>query len=573
LRDLIVRPAQDDESAAFQSSSGQPLAIDFRARSSELTSQQPLHALVSSSPHTKHVTLRETRYARNGQASIAFQTFGEGHVEIVLGLGWLSNLDAAWEEPRFAQFLSRLGAFARVVAYDARGTGLSDSVPLSERVSLDDRVDDLRAVIDAAHVSNPALVGFGASGLAFMHLAATERDRVRTLVVINGAGTGLARRVSDDTGAVLLDPATVAPSAAHEPAFTAWWEAFVRRCASPGSVRGLAGLNAGIDVRPGLAAIQAPTLVLHRVGNRAVPVTHGRELAALIPGAVLRELPGDDHLPYIGDADALVGEIEQFLTGRRRTKDPDTDLATVLVVDVADSAEVATALGERQWADRWAQVEASIVREIESCGGRRTARTPTGAIAEFGAPDKAVQCALRLSRGIPAYQLTARIGLHAGELPSGEARRTSVVTQLALRAARLARPGAVLATEAVAGMTHGGDVTLELVGDHPMPGHPGGMRLYRAQHAGEGGTPFGTDAVDVRPLTTLSRREREIAALIAIGLSNRQIGEELGISVGTVERHVANMLGKLGYRSRTQIAGWAADHALVSAPSPNGHLG
>jgi pimeloyl-ACP methyl ester carboxylesterase/DNA-binding CsgD family transcriptional regulator len=573
LRNLIVRPAEDDKAAAFQSRSGQPLAMDLRARSSELTSQAPLPAAVPSTLLAKHVTLRETRYARSGRASIAFQTFGEGELEIVLGLGWLSNLDAAWEEPRFARFLSMLGAFARVVAYDARGTGLSDSVPLSERVGLTDRVHDLRAVIDAARVTKPALVGFGASGLAFMHFAATERDRIRALVVINGGGTGLARRVSDDTGAILLDLATVAPSAAHEPAFAAWWDAFVRRCASPGSVRGLAGLNAGIDVRPGLTAIQAPTLVLHRVGDRAVPVAHGRELAALIPGATFRELPGDDHLPYIGDTEALVGEIELFLTGSRRRREPDTELATVLVVDVTDGAEVATALGERQWADRWAQVEASILKEIESCGGRRSARTPTGAIAEFGAPDKALQCALRLTRGIQAYHLTARMGLHAGELPSGTARHTSVVTQLALRAARLARPGAVLATEAVAGLTRGGDVALDLVGDHPMPGHPGGLRLYRAQHAGDVGSSSATDAVDVRSLTTLSRREREIAALITLGLSNRQIGEELGISVGTVERHVANMLGKLGYRSRTQIARWAADHALVSPPSTHGLVG
>jgi DNA-binding CsgD family transcriptional regulator/class 3 adenylate cyclase len=309
------------------------------------------------------------------------------------------------------------------------------------------------------------------------------------------------------------------------------------------------------------------------VGDRAVPVAHGRELAALIPGATLRDLPGDDHLPYVGDAEALIGEVEQFLTGARRRREPDTDLATVLVVDVADGAEVATALGDRQWADRWAQVEASILTEIESYDGQRIARTPTGAIAEFGAPDKAVQCALRMAHATRAYQLTARMGLHAGELPAGSTRHTSVVTQLALRAARLARPGAVLATEAVAGLVHGGEVTLELVGDHPMPGHPAGLRLYRAQHAGAVDSSYAPDVVDARPLTTLSRREREIAALIALGLANRQIGEELGISVGTVERHVANMLGKLGYRSRTQIAAWAADHALVSPPSPHGHAG
>jgi pimeloyl-ACP methyl ester carboxylesterase/DNA-binding CsgD family transcriptional regulator/class 3 adenylate cyclase len=529
----------------------------------ELNGHDLLHAYGPSHRQGKHALVRETRYARNGTANIAYQTFGSGPRDIVLGLGWLSNLDAVWEEPRYARFLSGFAEFANVVAYDSRGSGLSDAIPLSENLSLDDRANDLKAVLDSAKLSAPTLVGFGASGFAFAHFAAMYPDRVGALILINSASNGLARLTSDSTDSVQIDVQTVAPSAAHEPAFTAWWEAFLRRCASPGSALSLARMNAGIDIRPSLPAIEAPTLVLHRAGDRAVPIAHGRELAALIPGATLRELPGDDHLPFIGDTDTLLDEIEQFLTGARTQREPDVDLATILVIDVADSAEVAVALGDRRWADVWSQVEAIIADEILLDGGRPLLSLPSGVVASFRAPVPALQCAIRLNAAIRHLRLTARAGLHAGELPAGRATGSGVVCQLATRVARLARPSEVLATEAVVGLASGADVSFEPAGDYPMPGYPGGWRLHRAGTTSVSGiAPLGDD----RPLAMLSPREREIAALIALGLANRQIAGELAISVGTVERHVANMLGKLGYRSRTQIAAWAVDHAILSPP-------
>jgi pimeloyl-ACP methyl ester carboxylesterase/class 3 adenylate cyclase/DNA-binding CsgD family transcriptional regulator len=532
----------------------------------ELDGHGVLHAFRPFHRYGKQTLVRETRYARNGTASIAYQTFGSGDRDIVLGLGWLSNLDAAWEEPRYARFLAGLAAFARVVAYDARGTGLSDAIPLSENLSLDERADDLKAVIDSAKLTAPLLVGFGASGFAFAHFAAMFPERVGALILINSASNGLARLTSDETGTVQVNLETVAPSAAHEPAFTAWWDAFVRRCASPGSALSLARMNAGIDIRPSLPAIRAPTMVLHRAGDRAVPITHGRELATLIPGAILRELPGEDHLPFIGDTDSLLDEIEQFLTGARTRREPDVDLATILVIDVVDSAEVAVALGDRRWAEVWSQVEAIIADEILLDGGQPLLSLPSGVVASFRAPVPALQCAIRLNSAIRHLRLTARLGLHAGELPAGRGTAAGVVCQLAMRVARLARPGEVLATETVVGLATGADLSFEPAGDHPMPGYPGGWRLHRVGRAGatsiSGTAPLGDD----RPLATLSPREREIAALIALGLANRQISGELAISVGTVERHVANMLGKLGYRSRTQIAAWAVDHALLTPP-------
>lgn len=562
----MSHPVLDKGSPAGPSGAGFGMSGVIGAPGIGLTGHDVLHGFSPAHRHGKHALVRETRYARNGTASIAYQTFGSGQRDIVLGLGWLSNLDAAWEEPRYARFLSGLANFAHVVAYDARGTGLSDAIPLSENLSLDERANDLKAVIDSAKLSAPTLVGFGASGYAFAQFAAKYPERVGALILINSASNGLARLTSDATGTVQVDLQTVAPSAAQEPAFTAWWEAFLRRCASPGSALSLARMNAGIDIRPSLPAINAPTLVLHRVGDRAVPIAHGRELAALIPRAILRELPGEDHLPFIGDSDSLIDEIEQFMTGARTRRDPDVDLATILVIDVADSAEVAVAMGDRRWANVWSQVEAIISDEILRDGGNQLMSLPSGVMASFPAPVPALQCAIRLNEAIRQLRLTARAGLHAGELPAGRSGRTGVVGQLALRVARLARPGEVLATDSVVGLAAGADLSFEPAGDHPMPGYPGGWRLHRVGRAGAPSVPGTAPLGDGRPLAMLSPREREIAALIALGLSNRQISDELAISVGTVERHVANMLGKLGYRSRTQIAAWAVEHALLSPP-------
>lgn len=560
----MLRPVLDNDTRSFASGAGRVVS---GIASAELTASEALNTLSPSLRQRKHAMVRETRYARSGSASIAFQTFGSGPLDLVLGLGWLSNLDAVWEEPRYARFLSGLASFAHVVAYDARGTGLSDAIPLAERLSLDERDNDLLAVIDAANLSAPALVGFGASGFTFAHFAAIHPERVRALVLINSASTGIARLTSDETGTVLIDLQTVAPSAAHEPSFTAWWEAFLRRCASPGSMQSLARMNAGIDIRPELSRIESPTLVLHRAGDRAVPIASGRELAALIPGAILRELPGDDHLVFIGDVDRLIDEIEQFLTGARTRRDLELDLATILVIDVADSAEVAIALGDRRWAEVWTQVETIFADEIMLEGGQPLMTLPGGFVASFRAPVPALHCATRLLDAIQHLRLNARAGLHAGELPAGRAGGTGVVGQLAMRVARLARPGEILATDAIAGLASGADLFFEAAGEHPMSGYPGGWHLHRVRRAGQGALPGVAPGGDGRPLAMLSPREREVAALIALGLSNRQIGDELVISVATVERHVANMLGKLGYRSRTQIAGWAVDHAILTSPS------
>lgn len=510
--------------------------------------------------------LHETHYARNGGASLAYQVFGNGQIDIVLGLGWLSHLDALWEEPRYAGFLSAFGEFARVIAYDARGTGLSDAVPLSEPVSLADRAADLGAVLDAAGARQPALIAIGASALTFAHFATRRPDRVRALVTINSAAMVPDRGRGAGSGSVAVELETIAPGAAHEPAFASWWSTYVRRCSSPGLVRALANANSAIDVRPDLGDISVPTLVLHRTGDRAVSVEHGRSLAAAIPGALFREIPGDDHLPYVGDYVSIVGEVEEFLTGQRRTRELDNVLRTVLVIDVVDTAETSIRLGDRRWAEVWTRFEALVSSEIQRHRGHQMPWTLTGAVGSFRDPVPAMQCALSILNGSQPLGLASRFGLHTGEMLDARAAVAGVTVHLASRVASLAAAGEVLITDSVFAMAYGGNLTIEPAGEFPIPGQPGAWLLHRVGRV-DGSTPnAGMRTIERRPSNVLSRREREIAALLALGLSNRQIADELVISIATVERHVANMLTKLGYRSRTQIAAWAVDHGLT-APS------
>ena len=276
-------------------------------------------------------------------------------------------------------------------------------------------------------------------------------------------------------------------------------------------------------------------------------------------------MPGKDHLPYVGDSASLVGEVEEFLTGQRRTQELDNVLTTVLVVDVVDTAEMSIRLGDRRWAEVWNRFEALVTSETQRHQGRQLASTLTGSVGAFRDPVPAMQCALSILNGSQSLGLAPRFGLHTGEVIDGAAAVAGVTVHLASRVAQLAGAGEVLISDSVFAMAYGGNLTIEPAGEFPFPGQPGAWQLHRVGRV-DGSTPTaGMRTIERRPSNALSRREREIAALLALGLSNRQIADELVISIATVERHVANMLTKLGYRSRTQIAAWAVDHGLICA--------
>jgi pimeloyl-ACP methyl ester carboxylesterase len=300
----------------------------------------------------------EIRYARSGDVHIAYQVTGSGSLDLVFVPGFVSHLQLEWENPIFAHIFHRLAAFARVIRFDKRGTGMSDRVPIA---TLEERMDDLRAVMDATGTTRAAIFGASEGGPMSLLFAATYPDRVASLILYGS----FAKRLwapdypigvpTLDRQAYLdlieqqwgeeADLSVVAPSLAHHQGARRRFAATRRMSASPGAALAIARMNSEIDLRHVLPVIRVPTLVLHRVGDRDVKVENGRYLAANIPGARYIELPGDDHLlTTIGDADRLLDEVEEFLTGVRHGPEPDRVLATLLFTDIVASTERASTL-------------------------------------------------------------------------------------------------------------------------------------------------------------------------------------------------------------------------------------
>ena len=345
------------------------------------------------------VTPGPVQYARSGDVNIAYQVCGTGPVDLVFVMGWVSHLEYFWKEPSFARFLTRLASFSRLILFDKRGTGLSD--PVARLPTLEQRVDDVRAVLDAVGSRRAVLLGVSEGGPMCSLFAATHPSQTEALIMI---GTYARRLRAPDYpwaptrehrerffkeiveqwgGPVGL--AERAPSVAHDPAFREWWASFLRMGASPAAAIALTKMNAEIDVRRILPTIRVPTLVLHRTGDRCLLAEEGRYVASLIPQARYVELPGDDHLPFVGDQEALLGEIERFLGGARTPIDVDRVLVTVLCGDVEGGTERRRATarapsraGRRSGAAFWRQLGAGggwpRLRGVRRPGARDSVR-------------------------------------------------------------------------------------------------------------------------------------------------------------------------------------------------------
>lgn len=439
----------------------------------------------------------KTRFARSADVHIAYQVVGEGPLDLVVVPGWVSNVDEAWEEPSFAAFLQRLTAFSRLILLDRRGTGLSDRV--ASLPTLEERMDDVRAVMDAAGSERAALVGISEGGAMCALFAASHPERTAALVLCNSfaynvrdadhpwAPTAelwaryldlLEQNWGDGVTAQLF-----APSRAGDADFVRRWGRFERRSVSPGGARMLLRMAMDTDVRTVLPTVRVPTLVLHRSGDRVARVECGRYIAAKIPGARLVELPGADHFVWVGDVDALVGEIEEFLTGARSAPEPDRVLATVLFVDVVGSTEKLAELGDRAFADLLARYHAAARAEVARFGGRVVDTAGDGVFATFDGPARAVRCALALRAAIGALGLHVRAGLHTGECqkggPNGE-RVSGIAVHLGARIGAEARADEVLVSSTVRDLVAGSGLEFEERGERELSGIPGRWRLYAA---------------------------------------------------------------------------------------------
>ena len=356
----------------------------------------------------------ETHYAQSGDVQIAYQVVGDGPFDLVVVPGYISNLDHMWDEPGLVHFLTRLKSFSRLILFDKRGTGLSDR--LGNLPTLEERIDDVRAVMDAVGSESAALMGISEGGAMSMLFAATYPERCRAVVLYGTYGHFPTWVLPPEKFTAFIDLiqrgwgtgasiSTFAPSKSNDEQFRRWWSRFERLGASPSAAVALMRMNNEIDIRHVLAAIRVPTLVLHRDGDQRVDVEAGRFLGRTIPGAKYVELPGADHVPWVGDVDRLVDEIEEFLTGSRSQVEPDRVLATVIFTDIVDSTKKASDLGDRHWRALLDKHDLILRQEITRHRGREVKSLGDGLLATFDGPARAVRCATSICAGVRSLGL------------------------------------------------------------------------------------------------------------------------------------------------------------------------
>jgi class 3 adenylate cyclase len=426
-----------------------------------------------------------TRYARSGEARIAFQVIGDGPPDVMVVGGPASHLDLQWEDPETARVRRRYGTFARAIFFDRRGTGLSD--PVDRLPSLDLQMDDLDAVLDAVGVGRVALIGAVEAGLCAMY-AATHPDRVSALVLINVAGSG-ELTLHDERRAQMLDlienhwgegrfTELFAPERARDERFADWWARFERACVSPLMARRLLDLNAQADVTGVLPAIRVPTLVLIRRDNPLVPVAAARAAASLIPDARVVEAEGADLYNWPGADDPEMDLIEEFLTGRRPQRSTERVLATVLFTDIVGSTEHAAQIGDRAWRDVLDQHHAIVRELLDRFRGREIKTLGDGFVATFDRPAGAVRCAEEIVEQVRALGLRVRCGLHTGECELLDGDVGGIAVHISARVIALARGGEVLVSSTVKDLVVGSDLDFDERGTHELRGVPGDWRLY-----------------------------------------------------------------------------------------------
>ena len=435
--------------------------------------------------------LPDTRYARSGDLRIAYQVVGDGPIDLVFVPGFVSNLDLAWDDPVFAGFIDRLAGFSRLIRFDKRGTGLSDR--MGDLPSLEVRMDDVRAVMDAAGSERAALFGISEGGAMAMVFAATYPERTRALVLF-GAYAHYATWVvpPDRLDGVLarLDALWgtgemvdgFAPSRAADPQFKAWWARWERLGASPSAAVHLTRMNSEIDVRPIVPSIRVPTLILHRVGDTRVSVEAGRYLARHIPAATYVELPGEDHLLWCGNANRVADEIEEFLTGSRPEVEPDRVLATVMFTDIVDSTTRAASLGDQAWSALLERHDALVRRELARFRGREIKTTGDGFLATFDGPARGVRCGEAIVEAVGTLGLDVRVGLHTGEIeirPGDDI--GGIAVHIASRVMALAGPGEVVVTGTVRDLVAGSSLAFVERGRHPLKGLIEEVRLFASR--------------------------------------------------------------------------------------------
>jgi pimeloyl-ACP methyl ester carboxylesterase/DNA-binding CsgD family transcriptional regulator len=505
----------------------------------------------------------ETRYAKSGDVRIAYQVIGHGPLDLVFVPGFMSNLDVQWEDPGFTHLLNRLSRFTRLILLDKRGTGLSDRVDNHHLPTLETRMDDVRAVMDAVGSGRAALLGASEGGPMSILFAATYPQRTRALVLYGSyahfhtwvmardALEGFIRGIENSWGTGVSAP-LFAPDQSKDGRFPAWWGRFERLSASPSAAVALARMNAGIDVRSVLASVRVPTLVIHRRDDARIKFAGGRYLAEKIAGTRFVELSGRDHPIWTGDIDPVVDEIEEFLTGTRPAAVPDRVLATIVIARLVSPAQLAARFGDRKWNELLDRLRAAAHDIVARHGGQSGAMGVEEFTARFDGPARAVRCAVALRDAADGLGVKLAAGVHAGEIEIHGDTIAGFAVHVAEQIAARAAAGEVLVSGVVTDLIAGAGLHFRERGSAPIEGIEGGLRLLAVvteQHLEPIARPG-----DAASLDTLSAREREVLTLVADGLSNAAIAKRLRLSDHTVKRHVANILLKLNLPTRAAAA-------------------
>jgi pimeloyl-ACP methyl ester carboxylesterase/DNA-binding CsgD family transcriptional regulator len=506
----------------------------------------------------------DIRYAKSGDVRIAYQVVGQGPLDLVFVPGFISNLEVHWEDPGYAHLMQRLARFTRLIMFDKRGTGLSDRVDAHAMPDLETRMDDVRAVMDAAGSRRAALLGASEGAPMSILFAATHPDRTRALVLYGGYAhfhTGVMppaalTRFIDGAESSWGSGATLghfAPGRSDDPHFADWWARFERLSASPTAAITLARMNAQIDVRDVLVNVRVPTLIVHRDDDVRVKAAAGRFLAAQIEGARFVEVPGRDHPIWTGDIDRVVDEIEEFLTGARSESTHRRVLASLMVVRLVAPERLALRIGDHRSSERVERFAEAMHAAALRHGGRCFGTTVHEWLARFDGPARAVRCAIEVHAAAAALDLELAAGVHVGEIETRDDCVFGLALHVASRIAARAASGEILASGIVADLVAGSGLHFVEHGHERFEDVGTSMRLLKVR-AEQHLQPAAPTRKSARTIDALSGREREVLELVAQGLSNAAIAQRLQLSDHTVKRHVANILSKLELPNRAAAA-------------------
>jgi pimeloyl-ACP methyl ester carboxylesterase len=430
-----------------------------------------------------------THYAKSGDVHIAYGVFGEGP-DLVVVPGFVSHLENSWDEPRLARWLTKLGGFCRVVSFDKRGTGLSDRV--ANLPAMDERMDDLRAVMDALKIERAALFGISEGGSLATLFAASHPERSQSLIVYGGfarfrhwiptdeAFDALIGYIDEHWGSGEILP-MFAPTYANDAALRQWWGKFERLGANPSAAMALMRMNREIDISGILHSVKIPALIIHVTDDPLVSVEGGRELAAGIPGARLVEIPGKDHLIFLDvSGDKVLAAMKEFLTGSRLSAVVDRVLATVVFTDIVDSTKRAEAKGDLAWRDVLEAHNKTVRQELSRFRGKEVKSLGDGFLATFDGPARAIHCANAIRDSLHRLDIPVRIGVHTGEVELAEDDVRGIAVHIASRVAHIGGPDDVLVSRTVKDLVAGSGIKFDDFGTHILKGIPEEWQVFRA---------------------------------------------------------------------------------------------